>query len=163
MNIEKTKIEDIDTLMAIFEGARAFMVKEHNPNQWGPKNWPPRHLIEQDIAQGKSYVVKSEGKIVGTFFCDTGEDIEPTYRHIEGEGWMHQGPYAVIHRIASNFEIKGIGEIAVAFALSKCAHIRVDTHKDNKPMQNLLKKLGFCYRGIIYVGHSDEPRLAFER
>ena len=46
----------------------------------------------------------------------------------------------------------------------KC--IRVDTHRKNKPMQNLLRESGFRYRGNILVdaepGH-DPHRQAFEK
>ena len=40
-------------------------------------------------------------------------------------------------------------------------HLRIDTHEDNVPMQNLLKKLGFTYCGTIYVLR-DSARMAFE-
>ena len=30
-------------------------------------------------------------------------------------------------------------------------------------MQNLLKKLGFSYRGIVYVKEDDDPHLAYEK
>ena len=39
----------------------------------------------------------------------------------------------------------------------------MDTHGDNIVMQNLLKKLGFVYCGIIHVEEDDDPRLAFEK
>jgi RimJ/RimL family protein N-acetyltransferase len=40
--------------------------------------------------------------------------------------------------------------------------IRVDTHKENKSMQKLLKKNGFTYCGIIYLVDGNE-RAAFEK
>ena len=44
--------------------------------------------------------------------------------------------------------------------------MRVDTHKKNKPMQNLLREAGFRYRGNILInsepGH-DPHRQAFEK
>ena len=160
--IVKASLTDVPTMMAIFAGARAFMAEQHNPNQWGPASWPPQSLIEQDIAEGKSYLVKKGDEIIGTFFCDAGEKVEPTYGYIEGEGWKYDGPYAVIHRIASSFTHKGVGEVAINFALKKAPHVRIDTHEDNAPMRGLLQKHGFQYRGIIYVAHSKNPRLAFE-
>ena len=59
-------------------------MSEHgNPNQWGPTQWPPEELIRADIAAGNSYVRVQGGRVVGTFFYRYGDDIEPTYRHIE--------------------------------------------------------------------------------
>ncbi len=40
--------------------------------------------------------------------------------------------------------------------------LKLDTHNDNKPMQNLLKKLGFVPCGIITVEDGTE-RIAFQR
>ena len=41
-------------------------------------------------------------------------------------------------------------------------HIRIDTHEDNVVMQNLLKKLGFKFCGIIHLKNGDK-RLAYEK
>ncbi|WP_159436164.1 hypothetical protein [Anaerosalibacter sp. Marseille-P3206] len=38
----------------------------------------------------------------------------------------------------------------------------VESHKENIPMQNFLKKAGFQYCGIIYLENSDK-RIAFEK
>ena len=40
--------------------------------------------------------------------------------------------------------------------------IKVDTHEQNIPMQNLLKKNGFEYCGIIYLEDGGK-RVAFEK
>ena len=40
--------------------------------------------------------------------------------------------------------------------------IRIDTHEENLPMQNLLKKNNYEYCGIIYLEDKSE-RLAFEK
>ena len=40
--------------------------------------------------------------------------------------------------------------------------IRIDTHEDNLPMQNLLKKNNYEYCGIIYL-EDRSKRLAFEK
>ena len=56
MYIRKAKIEELDRIMNIYAYARAFMAETGNPKQWGATNWPPKDLIEQDIAQGKCHV-----------------------------------------------------------------------------------------------------------
>ena len=79
----------------------------------------------------------------------------------------------MLYRAAVAKEYRGSG---MSQALMRCAEaqarvyglkcIRVDTHKKNKPMQNLLRESGFRYRGNILVdaepGH-DPHRQAFEK
>lgn len=161
MIIRKTTTADIETIMAIYVHARAFMAEHGNPTQWGPRNWPPRELILSDIDQGKSYVCEQDGRIAGTFFYDCGEDVEPTYRTIEGS-WSESRPYGVIHRIASAGTVKGFGKFCIEWALEKCPYLRIDTHQDNKVMRGLLEKCGFRYCGIIYVENGKSPRMAYD-
>ena len=139
------------------------MAATGNPNQWGPTNWPPEELIHQDIATGKGHVCEDDGRVVGVFFFDCGEDIEPTYRTIEDGSWAADGPYGVVHRIASDGSTKGVGACCINWAWEQCGHLRIDTHADNVVMQRLLAKLGFERRGIIHVVEDDYPRFAYEK
>lgn len=150
--------------MEIYRYARAFMAAHGNPNQWGPTNWPPVSLIEEDIRRGDSYVcVNDRGDVIGTFFFVQGRDIEPTYREITDGRWLDESPYGVVHRIASDGSEKGIGSFCLNWAFQQCRHLRIDTHGDNQVMQGLLKKLGFIPCGIIYVREDRDPRIAFEK
>ena len=150
-------------MMEIYAVARSFMAAHGNPNQWGPTNWPPEALIRSDIRAHCSYVCEHEGKIAGTFFFTSGEDIEPTYRNIEDGSWLSDTVYGVVHRIASDGSVKGIGRFCIDWAFQQCGHLRIDTHGDNKVMQNLLGKLGFVHCGTIHVEEDPYPRLAFEK
>ena len=164
MTIRKSTAQDIDRMMAIYARARAFMADHGNPNQWGPTRWPPRALIEQDVREGHSYVcLDDDGHIVGTFYFIQGRDIEPTYRDITDGAWTDDGPYGVVHRIASDGSRKGVGAFCLNWAFEQCGHLRIDTHGDNAVMQNLLGKLGFVHCGTIYVAEDDFPRLAYEK
>ncbi len=164
MRIRKTTESDFDRIMKIYSHAREFMARTGNPNQWGPTNWPPADLIHEDIRSGNSYVcVNDDEKVIGTFFFTQGKDIEPTYRAITDGAWLDDSPYGVVHRIASDGSEKGIGKFCIGWAYEQCGHLRIDTHTDNKVMQNLLKKLGFTRCGIIYVIEDNNPRYAFEK
>ena len=44
----------------------------------------------------------------------------------------------------------------LAWSFSQIDNIRIDTHRDNKPMRHLLEKYGFTYCGIIYLLNGDE-------
>ena len=163
MEIRKTRLEDLNTVMVLYAHARAFMAEHGNPNQWGPTCWPPEDLIRQDIARGKSYVCLSEGRIVGVFYFDQGQDIEPTYAQIEDGAWRDQSPYGVVHRIASDGTQRGTGAFCINWAYGQCGHLRIDTHGDNRVMQGLLAKLGFVHCGTIHVREDNDPRLAYEK
>ncbi|MBD5521157.1 MAG: GNAT family N-acetyltransferase [Lachnospiraceae bacterium] len=163
MEIRHSTEEDFQQIMKIYEYARHFMAEHGNPNQWGPTNWPPEELIHSDIAAGNSYVCTYEDKIVGTFFFNKGKDIEPTYDTIENGAWLDDSPYAVIHRLAGDGSVKGIGSFCIKWALSQCPHLRMDTHGDNIVMQNLLQKNGLTHCGTIYVEEDSYPRLAYEK
>lgn len=163
MQIRHATEQDVTRMMEIYADARAFMAETGNPNQWGPTNWPPEALIHEDIRTGHSYVCVEDERVVGAFYFDYGEDIEPTYRVIEDGAWKDDSAYGVVHRIASDRSIKGIGTFCLNWAFDQCGHLRIDTHTDNKVMQNLLMKLGFAQRGIIYVVEDNYPRFAYEK
>lgn len=140
------------------------MAHNGNPNQWGPTNWPPEELLREDIASGLSYVcLNKEGSVIGTFFFNSGKDIEPTYDKIYDGVWSSDAAYGVIHRLAGDGSEKGIGQFCLNWAYEQCHHIRVDTHGDNLVMQNIFQKLGFSHRGTIYVEEDNYPRLAYDK
>jgi len=164
MTIRHSIPQDLDRMMEIYAHARSFMAAHGNPNQWGPTQWPPRELIEQDIREGHSYVcVGDDGRVVGTFFFIHGRDIEPTYRAITDGAWLDDGPYGVVHRIATDGSARGVGAFCLNWAFDQCGHMRIDTHGDNAVMQRLLGKLGFIHCGTIHVEEDDFPRLAYEK
>ena len=164
MQIRKTTDQDMPRMLEIYAYARRFMAEHGNPNQWGPTNWPPEALLHRDIREGHSYVcVNSAGTVIGTFFFVQGEDIEPTYRSITEGSWRDGSAYGVVHRIASDGSEKGMGSFCINWAYAQCGHLRIDTHGDNRVMQNMLKKLGFVHCGTIYVEEDNDPRLAFEK
>jgi RimJ/RimL family protein N-acetyltransferase len=76
--------------------------------------------------------------------------------------WVNDKPYGVIHRIASAGYRKGIASFCMAHCFRLCGNLKIDTHKDNHPMQNALAKNGFVRCGIIYLQNGDE-RIAFQK
>ena len=158
MTIRKSLPSDIEEILAIYASAREFMKESGNPNQWAG-GYPSRELIDKDIASGDSYVAEENGEIVATFFFKLG--VDPTYVNIyEGE-WLDDGDYGFIHRIAVKYHGRNIigGVFDYCFGISKS--IRIDTHRDNIPMQRSLSKNGFTRCGIIYLLSGDE-RIAYQ-
>jgi len=154
--------EDMDNIMSIYAHAREFMIAHGNPHQWAERSWPPEELIREDIATRKSYVCERADKVVGVFYYEYGNE-DPTYVNIEDGAWKSDAPYGVVHRIASDGSVSGIGSYCINWAYEQCGHIRIDTHGDNTVMQSLLKKLGFEYCGIIHVQEDNYPRIAYEK
>ena len=156
-------MSDLDEIMRIYAYAREFMAKTGNPKQWGATGWPPRELIEEDIARGKSYLCMDGGQIAAVFFYDYGRDVDPCYAVIEDGEWLDPSPYGVVHRIAAAGGRKGAGSFCINWAFEQCGHLRMDTHADNTVMRNLLTKLGFRQCGIIHIEEDNDPRIAFEK
>lgn len=159
-NIRLTSYSDLPLVMEIYATAREFMHNTGNINQW-VNGYPSQKLIEADIDAGHSFVVENNnGKIIGVFSFIIGED--PTYTKIYDGEWLNADEYGTIHRIASSGIEKGVGEACIKWSFTQLSNIRVDTHRDNKPMQNILSKLDFKYCGIIYLLDGAE-RFAYQK
>lgn len=161
MIIRKADFNDLDDIQLIYQSARQFMSENGNPNQWGKIN-PPIARTEEDIRENNLYVVEDNNNILAVFYYRFGDD--PTYKIIYGGTWLNYYPYGVIHRIAVSDKVrgKGIAGICFDFAYSKCKNLKIDTHRDNIPMQRALAKHGFKQCGIIHLANGDE-RIAFQK
>ena len=160
MTIRPTTYADIDALLDIFAYARAQMIADGNPKQWGD-GYPLRKQIESDIQRGVSYVVEHKGQPCATFVFIIGED--PTYTYIEDGQWLDDTLlYGTIHRIASHGEQRGIFPIVLHWCTAQCPNIRIDTHQDNKRMIHLIEQAQFVRCGIIYT-RDNSPRIAYQR
>ena len=159
MIIRKTTMEDLDEVMEIYAGARAFMAQNGNPTQWGD-GYPQEELIREDIEKERSYVAVVDGRIETVFMYQYGED--PTFRGMVAGSWKNAAPYGGMHRIASRHNVKGIGAKCLQWGFLQCKNLRIDTHEDNTVMQHVLKKNGFERCGIICL-ENGSPRIAFQK
>ena len=157
--IRKAEYKDLDRILEIYDIAKNFMHTNGNPNQWNGA-YPERETLENDVDKGNLYAMFDEKeRIYGVFALIGGED--KTYKYIEGK-WKSNTPYGTIHRIACDGTVKNVLKECCDFAEKNYNHLRVDTHKDNIPMQKAVKKNGFEYAGIIYLENGD-PRLAYNK
>jgi len=158
--IRHTKEVEIAEVMEIYAAARVFMQRSGNPGQWGD-HYPAEAFIREEIAAGHSFVCLNErDAVVATFCFILGED--PTYQQIFEGGWLNEDPYGTLHRIASRGSEKGVARACFEWCFRQCPNIRVDTHRDNRVMQQVIESMGFSYCGIIYVGDGS-PRLAYQK
>jgi len=159
MEIRGTKLSELPALLGLYAQAREFMKENGNPSQWG-SSYPEEEIVERDIRSGCSYVCEEDGIILGTFFFQAAP--EPDYVRIYGGEWLDDAPYGVVHRIAANSRRKGVASFCLDWAFGQCGNLRMDTHRDNLPMQRLLEKKGFVRCGIIYIRDGSE-RIGFQK
>ena len=159
MNIRRAKREELPQIEEIYASARAFMREQGNPDQW-KNRYPTHELIKRDMDAEKLYVCEEDREILGVFYFALGED--PTYRVIEDGAWLSEEPYGVIHRIAVAARGRGVAAFCFAHCFSICPNIRIDTHRDNLPMQRALQKNGFLRCGIIHLENGEE-RIAYQK
>ncbi|MBQ6788677.1 MAG: GNAT family N-acetyltransferase [Clostridia bacterium] len=161
MNIRLAEEREANRIKSIYEGAVSFMRSTGNTNQW-TGGYPSVEIILADIRARNLYVCEEDGTWLAVFFYRHGDD--PTYRVIYDGEWLNDEKYGVIHRIAVTDAARGRGVAAhcYEYALSKSGNVKIDTHRDNLPMQHSLLKNGFTYCGIIHLENGDE-RLAYQK
>ena len=161
MNFQLAQIDELEEILTIYSNARRFMSETGNPNQWGKVNPPPEKTID-DIKSNNLFVAAKDNTILAVFFFDIADD--PTYTKIYDGQWLNDKPYGVIHRIAVADSARGKGVAGKCFdyAFAKCRNLKIDTHKDNIPMQRALAKHGFIKCGIIHLANGDE-RIAYQK
>lgn len=159
MEIRKTKPEELNILIRMYENARIFMASHGNPLQWG-NTYPTPQILMDDISSGDSYVCVEHDKIIATFYYKEG--IDDTYVRIYEGQWLNEAPYGVVHRITSDGTIRGAASFCLNWAFNKCGNLKIDTHRDNIVMQHLLDKNGFKYCGVVYLENGSE-RIAYQK
>ena len=168
ISCEKAALEDIPRIMEIVDYARQTLGRRR-VDQWQGE-YPSPEIFRQDVERGELYALR-HGAELAAFFLVT-DRPEPCYEEITDGKWTPDLPYCVLHRCAVAKEYRGTGlaEQMLRFAEETARSLggrtlRVDTHRKNKPMQQLLRSNGYRYRGNVLVdenGH-DPARQAFEK
>lgn len=151
-------LNDLPTILEIYEYARQFMRNQANPTQWGVSH-PEADILEADINNKSLYVIEEDEEIQGVFAFIVGEDS--TYDVIDHGDWKSNDIYGTIHRVASAEGSHCTVEKVVEYCKALHPYIRIDTHEKNLVMQHLIQKTGFEKSGIIYA-YDGSPRLAYE-
>lgn len=167
MNIifRKSIYDDVHQIIEIIKEAQdSFKLK--GIDQW-QNNYPSRSVIENDIHSGIGYVLTLNNLIIGTAVLSF--NIEDCYNIIYNGSWLSNESYAVVHRMAIPNQYKGLGYASLIFkeieklcVKNNIFSIKVDTHRDNTIMVNLLQKNGFTYCGVVHLDDHSE-RLAYEK
>ena len=162
MIFRKATTEDIDVIAGFIDAASKRLCAA-GIDQW-QRGYPNRQSIERDIEAG-----------VGMLLCEGATLLmygaviftgEPAYNDLTGGEWLTQDDYAVVHRLCANEIFVGMGFAksfmfaAEAMASERVKSMRIDTHPDNKIMQNLVERMGFTYCGDVVI---ESRRLAYEK
>lgn len=160
IKIRKSRKEDIERILKVYDDAKQYMRREGNMAQW-VNGYPGYDVITKDILEGNHYLIEdNSGNLLMVFSFIIGRD--PTYDYIEGGEWLDDSEYGTIHRAASSGMRGGMMKNCVNYCFTLIDNIRVDTHSDNKSMQNALAELGFIRCGIIYLKDGSQ-RLAYQK
>ena len=162
MEITLAKTTDLDAILSVYADARRFMKEAGNPDQWG-NGYPPCEVVEADLGAGHLYLCR-EGETILGVFCYF-EGVEPVYEAMTEGTWQNDAPYGVIHRIAVSEAGRGRGVARFCFdhAFDRCHNLKIDTHRDNLPMQRALAKAGFAYCGVVHYPERGGERLAYQK
>lgn len=165
LSLRHTKLEDVERVMEMIKQAQQYF-KENGIDQW-QNGYPNAQVIENDIQNGHSFILLKNDVIVGTIAISF--EGEVTYNKIFEGDWKTNDEYAVIHRVAVDTDLKGVGLSSEMIKQTELMcnkkgvrSIKVDTHEDNRAMQRSLIKNGFEYCGVIYLADGSK-RVAFEK
>lgn len=167
MLVRKASLSDLPQIMEIIQEAKDYL-KSSGSKQWNtPDGYPNSETFEQDIKKDNCYIAEEDNLLYGVVaIC-----AEPDESYESRPDLWSTASYYSIHRIAvgSKARHKGVAVLLVEYAktLAKSRNIsslRGDTHRLNIPMQKLLLKSGFIYRGEFDLLHHDidASRLAYE-
>ena len=150
--------DDLPRIYEIYANAREYMRKTGNPDQWGTTE-PYHEWLDKDIERDELYVCYEGDDVYGVFMFMTRE--EPFYNSPDEGGWLNDEPYGTVHRIASHGSRKGVFVEAINFCKSKMDNVRIDTHPNNKTMQNCCEKNGFTRCGLLTVKRDGSRRIMY--
>lgn len=161
---------DIDEIMVVINDAKQYL-KEQNSLQWNLGDGYPRKTdLLNDIENGYCYVLVLDNMIIGTMSIICG--IDENYLEIYDGKWLTNEAYASIHRIAikNTHHHKSLGKFMLFEAEKiikekKFYSVRIDTHKENYPMQKTIEKSGYTLCGTIILKRTkvDNVRIAYEK
>ena len=163
--MRKAKFSDLDNVKNIVEDAK-LALKNDGVDQW-QRGTPDLSVIARQVSRDQAYVYEKDGKILAYAYLSY--DYEPTYGSVMNV-MKGNNPYT-IHTFCVDKDAKGAGvaskfmeEIKDQARLDGKDSLRIDTQADNKKMQGLIGKVGFAYKGVIYIRDFDvtAQRLAYE-
>ena len=166
--IHRIGIENIPDVMKITNQAKD-LLKKNGSLQW-QQGYPNEDTFTEDIKNNSLYGLYEDNKLNAFGAYVYGKDLN--YVEIDGKWDIPANDKDMaIHRVAvdENCHGKKFGVKILKYGIEYakklgCLTVKVDTHKNNIPMQKSILKSGFVYKGIIKIlkDKLDNLRFAYE-
>ena len=114
-----------------------------------------RRAVIVDLASMEQIYARARKFMIATGNPDQWDPSYPgrdsTYTKIRDGNWRKYETYGTVHRLASDGTVKGAGRACLTYCAERQPYLRIDTHKNNLPMQKVIESFGFKRCGIITV------------
>ena len=163
--MRKANFKDLKKVNIIIDKAKASL-EEDGVDQW-QNGTPDLSLLGQQVSRNNSYVYEKDSQVLAYAYLSP--DYEPTYASVMK--YMKGKSPLTVHTFCVDKDMAGSGTGSVFFKEIKDFarqnnkdSLRIDTHEDNFRMRGLIEKMGFAYKGPIYIDDNGKimPRLAYE-
>jgi len=163
--IIKPEISDLEHMMDMFRRCTDHL-NELGIDQWN-EHYPTTELIRTDIALGKIYAYREDGRILG--LITLGETQPEEYHQIQ---WSAKEAVSVltIYRLAVDpqWQGRGIARKLIAFAEQVARSktfscIRMDCYTKNRRAYELYCFLNYELRGTVTFPHTHVPFYCLEK
>ncbi|MFD1672706.1 GNAT family N-acetyltransferase [Agrilactobacillus yilanensis] len=161
MRLIKATIHDLDTIYKILKDGQQQLAAQ-GIDQW-QAGYPSVRQIVKDIEAGYTVLYQDDAyNNVGTAALTPAPD--QIYDNMTGQWLVDTVDYVSIHRVAihSKYAGQGHGSAFLRTLITEIREnrpnirsIRMDTHKDNQPMQHVFHKLTFKKVGEMHGAYSD--------
>ncbi|HEY5560486.1 MAG TPA: GNAT family N-acetyltransferase [Clostridiaceae bacterium] len=163
MDIQKSKVEDIPSIMELFNSCVENM-RIKGIYQWD-NLYPNLEIINQDIYKEQAFSIIINSSEVATITLN--QEQSPEYKDIT---WIGLEPVLVIHRLAvhPNNQKQGLAKSLMTFAEDYakdkgCSSIRLDAFTENPISLGLYDHLGYKIRGQVYFPGKSLPFYCLEK
>jgi GNAT superfamily N-acetyltransferase len=153
--IHRIESDDMQRIMKITNDAK-YLLKQNGSLQW-QQGYPNEETFISDINNKSLYGIYENNNLMAYGAYILGKDIN--YVEIDGKWDVPANEKDLaIHRVAvdSNCHGKKYGVKILKYGIIyakklRCISVKVDTHKNNIPMQKCINNSGFVYKGVVKI------------
>lgn len=149
LSFEQAKLDNLNEILNITKRAVDFMQNVINIDQWD-ENYPNQKTFEDDIFNKELYVLKNKNNTILGYVC-INKQIYEEYNQVI---WNEDTNFKTLHRICIDPTVHGNGYGQKIFELAESVlkdmsipYVRIDTFSLNTPMNNLILKSGYSFKG----------------
>lgn len=152
--IELGKPSDIDELEQLYNELNDFLEAGTNYPGWKKGVYPVRQNAEEGIDEGNLFVVRENGKIIGSLILS--QKADPAFQNVK---WKTDLDAIIIYTfvVHPDYMKCGVGKAMIDFSFEyakkiDAKSIRLDVYEENTPAIRLYEKCGFAYVDTVDLG-----------